>query len=77
LLVNHHCSFVEMDSGLPLGLGVSSYPEYTVKLDAGTHLLLYTDGVTEAMSRDYEEYGPLRLIDHFLRPEACVEGLID
>jgi phosphoserine phosphatase RsbU/P len=77
LLVNHHCSFVEIDTGLPLGLGVSRYPEYTIRLDAGTHLLLYTDGITEAMNENYEEYGPTRLIDHFLQPDACVEGLID
>jgi sigma-B regulation protein RsbU (phosphoserine phosphatase) len=77
LLVNHHCAFVEMDTGLPLGLGVSSYPEYTIKLESGTHLLLYSDGITEAMSAKYEEYGPARLIDHFLQPDACVEGLIE
>jgi sigma-B regulation protein RsbU (phosphoserine phosphatase) len=77
LLVNHHCAFVAMDSGLPLGLGLSSYPEYTIKLEAGTQLLLYTDGITEAMNANFEEYGPARLIDHFLDREACVEGLID
>lgn len=77
LLVNYHCAFVDMDSGLPLGLGVSSYPEYTIKLGAGTQLLLYTDGITEAMNAKFEEYGPARLIDHFLDPDACVEGLID
>jgi phosphoserine phosphatase RsbU/P len=77
LLVNHHCEFVEMDSGLPLGLGVSVFPEHRIKLEAGTHLLLYTDGITEAMNANYEEYGPTRLIDHFLQPDACVEGLIE
>jgi sigma-B regulation protein RsbU (phosphoserine phosphatase) len=77
LLVNHHCSFLEIDTGLPLGLGVSSYPEYKIKLDPGTHLLLYTDGVTEAMNMEYEEYGLTRLSDHFLDPDACVKGLID
>ncbi len=77
LLVNHHCAFVDMDTGLPLGLGLSSYPEHTIKLESGTHLLLYTDGITEAMNEKFEEYGPARLIDHFLQPEACVEGLID
>ena len=77
LLVNHQCSFVEMDSGLPLGLGASSYPEHTVKLLPGTQLLLYTDGITEAMNSDYEEYGPARLVQHFLQAHACVDGLIE
>jgi len=76
LLVNHHCSFLELDTGLPLGLGPSTYPERTVTLDPGTKLLLYTDGITEAMDRTDEEYGPARLIEHFLEPEACVDGLI-
>jgi sigma-B regulation protein RsbU (phosphoserine phosphatase) len=76
LLINHHCSFLELDTGLPLGLGVSSYPESTVTLGPGTQLLLYTDGITEAMDSTEEEYGAARLLEHFLQPEACVDGLI-
>jgi sigma-B regulation protein RsbU (phosphoserine phosphatase) len=76
LLINHHCAFLELDTGLPLGLGASSYPQHTVRLDAGTRLLLYTDGITEAMDRKEEEYGPARLIEHFQQPDACVDGLI-
>jgi len=77
LLINGHCSFVAVDTGLPLGIRTSSYPEHTVKLAPGTQLLLYTDGITEAMNRHYEEYGPARLIEHFLRPDACVKSLIE
>ena len=76
LLINHHCSFLELDTGLPLGLGVSSYPQCTITLTPGTQLLLYTDGITEAMSSLEEEYGSVRLIEHFLRPGACIDGLI-
>jgi sigma-B regulation protein RsbU (phosphoserine phosphatase) len=76
LLINHHCSFLELDTGLPLGLGVSSYPQCTITLTPGTQLLLYTDGITEAMSSAEEEYGSVRLIEHFLQPGACVDGLI-
>jgi phosphoserine phosphatase RsbU/P len=77
LLINHHCSFVELDTGLPLGLGPSTYPQSTVTLAPGTQLLLYTDGITEAMDHAEEEYGPARLLEHFLDPEACIEGLIE
>jgi phosphoserine phosphatase RsbU/P len=77
LLINGSCSFVDVDTGLPLGLGTSSYPEQTVKLDPGTKLLLYTDGITEAMNIKDEEYGPARLLEHFQQPEACVQGLIE
>lgn len=76
LLINHQSSFLELDTGLPLGLGVSSYPQSTVTLTPSTQLLLYTDGITEAMDSSEEEYGPDRLIEHFLQPGAGVAGLI-
>lgn len=77
LLLGADCSFLDVDTGLPLGLGASSYPERSIQLDPGARLLLYTDGVTEAMNLQYEEYGPSRLIHHFLQADACVEGLIE
>jgi sigma-B regulation protein RsbU (phosphoserine phosphatase) len=76
LLINGHCDFLDLDTGLPLGLGASSYPEVTVSLGAGTKLLFYTDGITEAMDLADDEYGPDRLLKHFEDPEACVDGLI-
>jgi phosphoserine phosphatase RsbU/P len=77
LLINGKCDFLPIDTGLPLGLSASSYPEYTVDLKPGTQVLLYSDGITEAMNRDEEEYGPGRLVEHFLRPGACIEGLFE
>ncbi|MBV8675449.1 MAG: SpoIIE family protein phosphatase [Acidobacteriaceae bacterium] len=76
LLINHHCSFLDLDTGMPLGLGMSSYPQRTITLYPNTQLLLYTDGITEAMNSNDEEYGPARLLEHFLQADACVEGLI-
>jgi sigma-B regulation protein RsbU (phosphoserine phosphatase) len=77
LLINGKCSFLDVDTGLPLGLGASSYPEYKVQLGPGTKLLFYTDGITEATSHDEEEFGSTRLLEHFLQPNTCVEGLIE
>src|SRR5206468_5950964 len=76
LLVNGHCAFLDVDTGLPLGLAPSIYPEKAVELKPGMQVLLYTDGITEAMNATEEEYGPARLIQHFHDPEACVNGLI-
>jgi len=76
LVINGHCAFLDLDTGLPLGLGASSYPETTVTLGPGTRLLFYTDGITEAMNATDEEYGPARLIEHFVKTEACVDSLI-
>src|SRR5271163_2714033 len=69
LLINGESSFLEVDTGLPLGLGASSYPDHTIALKPGTRLLFYTDGITEAMNRSQEEYGPNRLLEHFLHPD--------
>jgi sigma-B regulation protein RsbU (phosphoserine phosphatase) len=77
LLINGECSFVEVDTGLPLWLGASSYPEHRIHMKPGTRLLFYTDGITEAENAGGEEYGPVRLMEHFLKPDACVHGLIE
>jgi sigma-B regulation protein RsbU (phosphoserine phosphatase) len=77
LLINGKCTFLDVDTGLPLGLGASSYPEHKIKLEPGTRLLFYTDGITEATNRDEEEYGSARLLEHFHQPDACIEGLIE
>ena len=76
LIINHESFFLELDTGLPLGLGLSAYPECTVALSADTHVLLYSDGITEADNGTDEEYGAARLLQHFLKPGACVDGLI-
>jgi len=39
-----------------------SYPEYTIKLEPGDKLYLYTDGVAEATNAENELYGTDRLI---------------
>ena len=63
-------SFVEGASGLPLGaLPDSRYPETTLTIDAGSTLLLYTDGVVEA--RD------LPLNDGMERLQSCIVGELD
>lgn len=77
LLINGKCEFLPLDTGLPLGLAASSYPEYTVHLKSGMKVLLYSDGITEAQNREAEEFGPDRLVEHFLQPGACVDGLFE
>jgi sigma-B regulation protein RsbU (phosphoserine phosphatase) len=76
LIVNHETAFFELDTGLPLGLSESSYPERTIALSADTHVLLYTDGITEAENTSDEQFGAERLLGHFLEPGACVDGLV-
>jgi sigma-B regulation protein RsbU (phosphoserine phosphatase) len=49
-------------TGLPLGiLAEAAYEERSVTLGPGDLLLAYTDGVTESLDRDGEEFGETRL----------------
>lgn len=50
--------------GLPLGMFRDTrYHEYFLTIEPGEVLVLYTDGVTEAMNPDGEEFGPDRLAE--------------
>ena len=66
-------------SGLPLGLFEGfPYEAYSVECAIGDEFLLYTDGVTEAMSVDGELYGEERLMaladaNFTLHPRRLVE----
>jgi sigma-B regulation protein RsbU (phosphoserine phosphatase) len=63
----------ELSSGrrMPLGLddAVADIAEET--LDPEDRLLFYTDGVTEARSRDGDRFGPARLVELVRRHEAA------
>ncbi|HEV2763459.1 MAG TPA: PP2C family protein-serine/threonine phosphatase, partial [Pyrinomonadaceae bacterium] len=53
--------FIER-GGLPLGMFRDTrYYEYYLPVEPGHILLLYTDGITEALNGDGEEYGRARL----------------
>jgi phosphoserine phosphatase RsbU/P len=59
--------------GLPLGLFRDTrYYEYFLQIEAGETLVLYTDGVTEAVSTSGEEYGRERLAQ--ITREGCRFG---
>ena len=77
-------SWLRERSGLPLGLiDGGTYNACSLDCRAGGRLLLYTDGVTEAMSKDGELYGEDRLEvllgkiadDASLSPEALVKAV--
>ena len=51
-------------AGTPLGvIGSAVYRPVAVALEPGDLVLLYTDGVTESMDRDYQPFGVERLTD--------------
>jgi sigma-B regulation protein RsbU (phosphoserine phosphatase) len=69
--------FLEIDSGLPLGIQEVSFTEHRLNMLAGSRLLLYSDGVSEAMNSSLEEYGAMRLQDQMMNPSASVQSILD
>jgi sigma-B regulation protein RsbU (phosphoserine phosphatase) len=69
-------SFLTASAGLPLGVQDGEYPEMDVRLQPGTRVVLYSDGVTEA-SRDLEEYGPARIRARFVDRLTTVATIVD
>jgi len=59
--------------GIPLGMMGFAFPYESAKsnLEPGDHLLMYTDGVTEAMNEREEEYDDFRPIKLFLEKYAA------
>jgi sigma-B regulation protein RsbU (phosphoserine phosphatase) len=70
-------NFLETSDGLPLGITGSSFSECRIKFNPGSRLVLYTDGVTEAMNSSSEEYGAERLIKHFENPSATIQSIVE
>ena len=69
----------EERGGVPLGMFRDSrYYEYYATIEPGQMLVLYTDGVTEAMNPSGEEYGGQRLVAAALRGrDLSARELID
>lgn len=69
--------FLKIDAALPLGVQEIRFPEYRIDLPAGSRLLLYSDGVSEAMNPSFEEYGAERVLEHMKNPAASVDSLVN
>ena len=69
--------FLDVERGIPLGLGPGDFSEVQVSLPAGSRLAFYSDGITEAEDAVGEEYGLERLQKHLSQPHASTETLLD
>jgi len=69
--------FLETDAGLPLGIREGSFSERTVEMRAGSRLVFYSDGVTEAMNSSLQQYGEPRLRDHIINPSSTAQSLLN
>jgi sigma-B regulation protein RsbU (phosphoserine phosphatase) len=77
LIDNEGEHFLDTERGLPLGLSCSDYSETHVRLAAGSKLLFYSDGITEAVNGSEEEYGLCRLAEHIAKPDASAVSIVD
>jgi len=69
--------FLEVERGLPLGLACGDYSETDIQLTPGSRLVFYSDGITEAVDGNDEEYGVCRLAEHAVSPGASAVTIVD
>jgi phosphoserine phosphatase RsbU/P len=74
---NHGEHFLDTERGLPLGLGCGDYSETQVVVSEGSRLVFYSDGITEAVNANEEEYGLARLAEHAVKPGASAVSIVD
>jgi sigma-B regulation protein RsbU (phosphoserine phosphatase) len=77
LVTGSSAQFMNVERGIPLGLGLGDFSEMEVKLPEGSRVVFYSDGITEAENQADEEYGWARLQEHFLRADASADSLLD
>jgi sigma-B regulation protein RsbU (phosphoserine phosphatase) len=69
---------VDGDPGPPLGIfGDLSYNDSEITLAPGEDVLLYTDGVTEAMNSAREQFTQERLLEILLRTFSRPENMVN
>ena len=77
LVTGISAQFLDVERGIPLGLGPGDFSEVEVNLPMGSRLVFYSDGITEAENPADEEYGLARLQEHFRRTDVSAESLLD
>lgn len=77
LKTNNELKILEAEYGLPLGLVDRPYFDNKIEFNSGNKLLLYSDGVTEAMNSKNEEYSQERILKHINMPDASVQSLLE
>ena len=78
LLINsNEIKTLEANSGLPLGLMEYFFTDEQIELKQGNRLLLFSDGVSEAMNSSFEEYGLDRIQKHMEKSESTIQTLLD
>ncbi len=77
LVINNGGRFLDTDRGMPLGLAAGGFSEVEIHLSAGSRLVFYSDGITEAAEASEEEYGLARLENHVVGTNASPESILE
>jgi sigma-B regulation protein RsbU (phosphoserine phosphatase) len=64
------------DAGIPLGLLPGEFTEHIVKFCSDFRLLFYTDGISEALNREDQEFGRARLTKFVATHDCSVSRLM-
>ena len=77
-LLCHHSDVrpLHTDAGMPLGLLPCDFTEHEVKFCHDFRLLFYTDGISEALNCEEQEFGRDRLLDFVGKHDCNVERLM-
>jgi len=67
---------IETETGLPLGITETSFSETTLPLRQGGRVLLYSDGISEAVNANQQEYGTARLARLIHDPGISTEAIL-
>lgn len=68
VIVGNETRMLPVDANLPIGVFANHrYTTQEIILEPGTDLFLYTDGLTEAMDINHEQFGSQRLMDALVR----------
>src|SRR5271155_2442256 len=73
----HGAHFLDTERGLPLGIASGDYSETCITLSEGSRLVFYSDGITEAVDADEQEYGLERLAEHAVSAGASAVSIVD
>ncbi len=65
------------DAGLPLGLLPCEFTEHNVKFCRDFRLLFYTDGISEALNREDQEFGSARLAQFVATHDCSLSQLME
>jgi len=69
--------FLEADAGMPLGLMECEFSEHEIEMSPSSRVVLYSDGVTEAVNSTLEEYGTDRVLHRIVDQTLTVQGLLN